>query len=141
MRIKSLPAVGLLLTLAIVAAACGGGEDATPTPTQSSPATATPTQSTGGTEPAGEVVAIQLTENPFTFDPADLTFEAGKAYTLSFQAPGEFHTFTVKDLEIDIFINVGDTVNEPITFDQAGTFELICIPHQGTGMVGTITVQ
>ena len=140
-RVKSLFTVGVLLALSVVAAACGGGEVATPTPTQASAATATPTQSAGTTPPGGEVVTIQLTENPFTFNPADLTFEVGKAYTLSFQAPGEFHTFTVEELGIGIFINARESVSEPVTFDQVGTFKLICVPHEGTGMVGTITVQ
>ena len=141
MRVKSSFTLGVFLALSVVATACGGGEEATPTPTQASAATATPTLSAGVTEPAGEVVNVQLTENPFTFNPADLTFEVGKAYTLSFQEPGEFHTFTVAELGISILINAGETVSEPVTFDQVGTFKLICVPHEGTGMVGTITVQ
>ena len=139
MRVKSLLIVGVLLALSVVAAGCGGGEEATPT--QAPAATATPIPSAGVTEPVGEVVNVQLTENPFTFNPADLTFEVGKAYTLSFQEPGEFHTFTVAELGISIFINAGETVSDPVTFDQVGTFKLICVPHEGTGMVGTITVQ
>ena len=136
---KSLLTVGVLLALSVVAAGCGGGEEATPT--QAPATTATPTTSAGVTEPMGEVVNVQLTENPFTFNPADLTFEVGKAYTLSFQEPGEFHTFTVAELGISIFINAGETISNPVTFDQVGTFKLICVPHEGTGMVGTITVQ
>lgn len=138
-RIKSLPVVGLLIALSVVAASCGGGEEATPTLAPA--ATDTPTPSVGVTEPTGETVTIQLTESPYTFDPADLTFEVGKAYTLSFNAPGEFHTFTIEDLDINIFINANQAVTEPITFDQAGRFELICVPHQFQGMVGTVTVQ
>ena len=136
---KSLLTVGVLLALSVVAAGCGGGEEATPI--QAPAATATPTPPAGVTEPVGEVVNVQLTENPFTFNPADLTFEVGKAYTLSFQEPGAFHTFTVAELGISIFINAGETVSGPVTFNQVGTFKLICVPHEGTGMVGTITVQ
>ena len=54
--------------------------------------------------------------------------------------PGEFHTFTVKELEIDIFINAGESVQEVVTFDQEGTFELVCIPHEALGMVGEVRV-
>ncbi len=142
MRIKSLSAIGLLLAIVVVAAACGGGDELTPTQASAPTATPTPTQDTGGTTPpAGEVVSIQLTESPYTFNPDELTFEAGTAYTLSFQAPGEFHTFTVDELGINIFINARETINEPVTFDQVGSFELICTPHVGSGMKGTVTVQ
>lgn len=139
MRVKFLLTIGVLLALSVAAAGCGGGEEATPT--QAPAATATPTQSAGVAKPAGDVVNVQLTENPYTFNPADLTFEVGKAYTLSFPEPGEFHTFTVAELGIDIFINAGESVSNPVTFDQVGTFELVCVPHEATGMVGTITVQ
>jgi plastocyanin len=138
-RVKSLFTVGVLLALSVVAAGCGGAEEATPT--QAPAATATPTQSADVAKPAGEVVNVQLTENPYAFNPADLTFEVGKTYSLSFQEPGEFHTFTIAELGIDIFINAGESVNNPVTFDQVGTFKLICVPHEATGMVGTITVQ
>ena len=64
-RIKSLPAVGLLLTLAIIAAACGGGEDATPTPTQAPAATATPTPTRISRVPSAMVPeTISLRDKP-----------------------------------------------------------------------------
>jgi plastocyanin len=40
---------------------------------------------------------------PFSFDPADLTF--------------------------DVDVNGGETVSFPFTFDEPGTYTLICIPH------------
>ena len=137
MRTRFLLTIGLLVTVAMVAAACGGGEE----PTLAPAVTAIPTLPTVVTTPTGEVVSIELNESPYTFDPADLTFETGKAYTLSFAAPGELHTFTINDVEIDVIIMAGETVEETIIFDQAGSFELICVPHQSSGMVGTVTVQ
>jgi plastocyanin len=47
----------------------------------------------------------------------------------------------VDDLGIDESVDSGATVELSFTFDTAGTFELICVPHQALGMVGTITVQ
>ena len=35
----------------------------------------------------------------------------------------------------------GETETVEFTFDAAGEFALVCLPHQGLGMVGTITVQ
>ena len=48
-------------------------------------------------------------------------------------------------MQIDLDINVsapgGATQEATVTFDAAGTYNLICIPHQALGMVGTITVE
>jgi len=89
----------------------------------------------------GEVVNVELGENPYEFTPAGFTFDAGTTYTLSFSTPNEFHTFTVVDLGIDIFINPGEALEEVITPSTVGEFTLTCIPHEGFGMVGTVTVQ
>ena len=154
MRIRTLIGSALLVTAVLGLTACGGGDDE-PDPTATSPpaATATPTATATATaEPApdggnggngamGTVVNIELTENPFTFEPDTLTFDAGTTYTLSFNAPREFHTFTVDGLGIDIFINAGEALQEVITPSTVGEFELICIPHEGFGMKGTVTVQ
>ncbi len=142
MRKRSLWGITLLLALTLGTAACGGAE---PTPTAAPPATPTPTSTT--TQPAdggngtGEVVTVIQHENPYSFEPATLNFEVGKTYTLSFPPPGEFHTFTVRDLGIDIFINAGEVVQVDVTPTKVGTFKLICVPHEGLGMVGEVIVQ
>ena len=84
---------------------------------------------------------VVLTEGPYTFEPNNFDFELGKTYTLIFEAPGEFHTFTIDDLGIAINIFPGETVTQTITLEQAGDFQLICVPHLGLGMVGTVTVS
>ena len=43
--------------------------------------------------------------------------------------------------DIDVVVDSGATETVTFTFDQAGTFQLICIPHERLGMVGTITVR
>ncbi len=75
------------------------------------------------------------------FDPADLTFDAGETVDFTFVGESVFHTFTVEELGIDVDVNGGETVSFEFTFDEPGTYTLICIPHQALGMVGTITVQ
>ncbi len=148
MRHKLLATFVLTLSVAILAAACGGGDDEEPTPrpaatNTSVPATATdtPTLPAGNGTSAGQVVNIVLTEGPYTFEPDSFDFELGKTYTLIFEAPGEFHTFTINDLGVDISILPGQAVTQTITFEQAGDFQLICIPHLVLGMVGTVTVK
>jgi plastocyanin len=97
------------------------------------PRPTTPTQTS-------DIFNITLTENPYTFQPDGFDFKVGMTYVLAFDVPGEFHTFTVKELDIDIFINAGESVQEVVAFDQEGTFELVCIPHEALGMVGEVRV-
>ena len=78
---------------------------------------------------------------PFSFDPAGLTFDAGETVEFTLVGESQFHTFTVEELGIDVNVNGGETVSFDYTFDEPGTYTLICIPHQALGMVGTITVR
>ena len=144
----------LVLLVGLVAGACDNGDDeptvpppptATNTPTaevtQPPDATDTPTAEVTQTPVNGKVVNITLTENPFTFQPDGYDFKVGTTYALTFSVPGDFHTFTIEKLGIDIFINAGDSVQQEITFDTAGTYKLICVPHEALGMVGEIRVS
>ncbi|MCZ6790005.1 MAG: plastocyanin/azurin family copper-binding protein [Chloroflexi bacterium] len=143
MRKKVLSPLGLILSVAMLAAACGGGDDdePTPRPTIAPTETAAPTQPSGNGTPAGEVVTVVQTENPYVFQPDAYNFELGTTYTLAFEAPGEFHTFTVDELGINIFVNANESVRQDITPSTAGSFKLYCVPHESLGMVGTVTVS
>ena len=144
MRNKLLAAFVLTLSVAMLAAACGGGDDEEPIATSTPvPATATdiPTQPSGNGTSAGEVVNVTQTENPYVFKPGAYNFELGKTYSLVFEPPGEFHTFNVDELGIEIFVNAGETVQQDITPSVAGSFKLYCVPHESLGMVGTVTVS
>ena len=77
----------------------------------------------------------------YGFQPDSLSFSVGDTVTLVFKSQSEFHTFTVDDLGIDEPVDGGSSSTLTFTFDKAGTFDLICIPHEFQGMVGTITVQ
>ena len=109
--------------------------------------TATVTATVEATQPptdgpvSSEVVNITLTENPWTFQPDGIDLKVGTTYALTFNVPGEFHTFTVDDLDLDISISAGEQVVFEFTPTQAGTFELICLPHEGLGMVGEVRIS
>ena len=77
----------------------------------------------------------------YAYDPVDMTFTAGETVTFTMTAETEFHTFEVDDLDIYVEVEAGDTVDFTFTFDEPGTYELICTPHSAQGMVGTITVN
>ncbi len=109
--------------------------------------TAAPDDANGGATEAlvGTPFTVRLNDNggagPFGYDPLDLTFSNGEIVNFTLIGEAAFHTFTVSDLDIDVEIEAGETVGLDFVFDVPGTYELICIPHEALGMVGTITVQ
>ena len=123
-------ALGMVGTIT-VGPSTGG---AAPAPAPVPPAPAAATAKTVKLDDAGG-------RGPFSFDPADLTFDAGETVDFTFVGESQFHTFTVADLGIDVDVAAGETVSFQHTFDTPGTYTLICIPHQSLGMVGTITVR
>ena len=96
-------------------------------------------------DPEGTQVDIRLRDEAgsgnYLFDPGELTFKVGDSINFVIESETEFHTFSVEDLGIDAASDAGEPVEFNFKFDRAGTFQLICIPHEAQGMVGTITVQ
>ncbi len=118
-------------------AACGGGQEPTPRlPPPPPPPCAPVSAGTVGVnleDPGGS--------GPYMFDPSELTFDVGDTVTFALCAETEFHTFTVDGLGIDVGVSGGKAETLTFTFDNPGTFKLICIPHETQGMTGTITVN
>ncbi len=124
--------VGLsFLTIALLAGACGSKD--TQAVITTGPSAPPPTPS--------EQFFVFLTSSPYAFDPKVFSFTAGTTYTLTLIGDNEFHTFSVKELWGDIFINPNETVLQNVTPDQAGVFKLICLPHESLGMIGEVRVS
>lgn len=155
--LKRLIVLAILVgVVSLAAAACGGGEKLAPTPGRPSPAPPPPapapaapgvtTPAQPGAQPGGTSITVKQ-QDPgggsakYQFDPSALTFKVGETANITLAGGTEFHTFTVDELKIDQSVNPGATATFSFTFDKAGTFKLICIPHESVGMVGTITVQ
>ena len=135
--------LALITSLLLAAFACSSDSDET---SSASPApTAAPAAAPAPAPSGGTAFDVSLQDpggtGAYVFNPADLTFSVGDTISFSLTSEKEFHTFTVDDLGIDENVNAETTVDLTFTFDTAGTFELICVPHQALGMVGTITVQ
>ena len=98
-----------------------------------------------GHQDGGTPVGIGLQDpggsGGYAFGPSEMTFRVGETVNFSLTSETEFHTFTVADLDIDVSVDLGKTVEVSFTFTETGTFELICIPHFGNGMYGTLTIQ
>ena len=138
--------VGVFAVLLVAASTgCGsnGGElEATVAPTVT--AIETPTAAPEPSIPDGAVTIInrdQSGSGEYRFDPSELTFKVGQEVTFALVAQTELHTFTVDELGINVFIDPGTTELFTFEFAKAGTYNLICTPHESLGMTGQIVVE
>ena len=86
-------------------------------------------------------VVLMDANSEYKFNPEQLTFTVGETVKLNLTSQSEFHSFTVDDLDMDIEVEAETTESITFTFDKPGTYDVICIPHESLGMVGTIVVQ
>ncbi len=104
-------------------------------------ATPTPVNGPGG----GTPVTVELVDNdgrgPYSYEPADFSFSVGEKVTFTLTAEAVYHTFTIDGTSVDVDVEVDEVREVTFTFDEPGTYNLICIPHELNGMVGVITVQ
>ena len=109
---------------------------------------------------SGNSTSVQMTDS-LTFEPQE--FHAAVGETVTFEnSSGAPHTVTAYDDGIpeggEYFASGGFDSEEAarddvaagliepdgtyeVTFDQAGTYEYFCIPHEGSGMTGEIVVE
>ena len=129
-RVRSNTAVAVVIAVVsiLVLQACGDGSDSA---------------SDEGARP-NENGEISVLLRNFAFEPRTLLFEVGQTVEFSLSSADDVHTLTVKDLGIDWRVTGKDEPQtQSFTFDQPGTYRLICaIPgHEGSGMVGTVEVR
>ena len=153
---RSIMATLVAAVVLLVAAGCGGGDDPTAVPTQRPSPSVVPTApvETTSEKPVETETGAGVTGTPVTsinrdiggptgeykFDPGEFSFKVGDVVTFTLIAETEFHTFTVDDLGIDVAMDAGSSTTLNYTFDKAGEFKLVCIPHELNGMIGVITV-
>ena len=116
-----------------------------PPPPAPTVAVASSQNGTGQASGGGTPIDVGLLDiggsGEYAYSPADMTFSVGETVTFTMTSETEFHTFEVDDLDIYVEVDAGDTVDFTFTFDEAGTYELICTPHSAQGMIGTITIN
>ena len=129
----------------LIAVGCGGDDEAAPTATQ--PVGAKPTATTPPSPPDTGINVVEVNNEAtcksgkYQFDPDEFTFKVGETVTFRISAECEYHTFNVDDLNINVDLDADTVKDFEFTFEEAGEFKLICIPHESFGMVGKITVQ
>jgi len=95
-------------------------------------------------QPYPDAPTVEVTANDLSFDPAEITLDAGEPVNLQFTNRGQvFHDLTIPDLDITLDAEPGATVTAGIQVDQPGTYEYLCtVPgHADAGMGGTLTVS
>jgi plastocyanin len=86
----------------------------------------------------GQEVTVRMEDN--FFDPATITVEPGTTVTWV-QSGNNPHTTTSYDGLWDSgLIEGGSGGTFSFTFEEPGTYDYFCIPHEDLGMVGSVTV-
>ncbi len=150
MRLRYLGLLAIVSLTAVVLAACGGGASPTATTAPKPAATTAATATTTVPTTAAVDYTIKLLGNAsgsYQFDPKDLSLTAGRTYTIKLTSDAEPHTWSVKDPKnpgkylVDSGFLTNDSKTIQFTAPAAGTYVLVCIPHESLGMKGTITTQ
>ncbi|GAB7091243.1 hypothetical protein JCM18237_15140 [Halorubrum luteum] len=78
--------------------------------------------------------------NGLEFAPADITVDVGTTVVWEWTGQGGAHDVVAEDgeFESELVTEAGHTFEH--TFDEPGTYEYVCTPHQTSGMVGTVEV-
>lgn len=87
---------------------------------------------------AQESVTVSMEDN--FFDQADITVEQGTTVTWVQNGENPHTTTSYDGLWDSGMIEGGTDGSSSYTFDETGTFEYFCGPHEEMGMVGTVTV-
>jgi plastocyanin len=86
----------------------------------------------------GQEVTVRMEDN--FFDPANITVEPGTTVTWV-QSGNNPHTTTSYDGLWDSgMIEGGSGGTFSFTFEELGTYDYFCIPHESLGMIGSVTV-
>lgn len=98
----------------------------------------------GGANPVRPVNGvIEMTASAFGFKPDQIAMEVGEQVTLKVTSSDTRHTFTIKDLGIDLEIPPDKTVTVDLTGTRKGTYTFYCaVPgHREKGMEGSLFVS
>src|SRR5215212_5040298 len=87
----------------------------------------------------GQEVTVRMEDN--FFDQANITVEPGTTVTWV-QSGNNAHTTTSYDGLWDSgMIEGGSGGTFSFTFEEPGTYDYYCIPHESMGMIGSVTVS
>jgi len=149
MRKRVAMLAALVFVLALVASACGGGNEGSASPSASSSSG----ESEGGTITIGNEQAndkgtkdvsgvdeIELELDSFYFEPTVFTGTPGQTIKLELGNESDTeHNFSVTELSIDQDVEAGEDANVMVTFPDSGSLVFFCKYHRTQGMIGQLT--
>lgn len=112
--------LGALVVLALLGAACGGGDEGD-----------------SGGEGGGGTETATLTAAEFAFEPSSLTVASGGSIEFTNEDDAE-HNITAEEAGIDEDVDAGGSVTVDLSDVEAGTYDFICEYHPD--MKGTLEV-
>jgi plastocyanin len=149
MRSRWLSLLAMVVALGLVAAACGGGDEATgdgngsPTPTETETEGGTITingdtaNNKGTKEVTGDETELELDD--FYFEPTIIKAAPGTDFKLElFNESNNLHNLSLDDQNIDQDVAAGETVDVMLTIPDSGQLEFYCKYHKAQGMVGAV---
>ena len=87
----------------------------------------------------GKEVTVKMEDN--FFSPANITVEPGTTVTWVQEGNNPHTTTSYDGLWDSGLIEPGSGGSFSFTFDEPGTFDYYCIPHESMGMIGSVTVS
>lgn len=101
----------------------------------------TPTEGAATTPPAtGGDGEIELEAKDNEFVPKDITAKAGTINIFMDNTGQAPHTFTSKDLGVDVNADGGKKAQIKIENAKPGSYTFVCVYHEALNMVGELTV-
>lgn len=145
-RRRRVTSAALALAAVLVASACTEADNGNNTlagvtqQPEASSSAPTPTEGAQTTPPAASDGEIKLEAKDNEFVPKDITAKAGTITILMDNTGVAPHTFTNKELGVDVNANGGEKAQIKIENAKPGKYHFICVYHETIGMVGDLTV-
>lgn len=165
---RFLPLAAVLVPVALLLSACGGGDDPTiPAASDTSTAHGAMTESSGnsgmdmggmkmgdddtamsdGHGEASEARAgareVPVTATSFRFEPAEIRARVGENLAIVLTATDILHDFTIDELGAHVAADRGQTATGGVTATKPGRYTYYCTVagHRQAGMQGTLIVE
>ena len=91
-------------------------------------------------QPTAAAADIALSTEDMEFVPATITARSGETTVFVTNQDNVLHTLTIDELGVDLQIPAKSEAK--VTFNtEPGTYEIVCVPHEGMGMTGTLEVE
>ena len=93
--------------------------------------------------PAAGARAVEVVADDFSFDPGEITAEAGEDLAIALTSEDMVHDLTIEELGFHVEAGRGDTTEGGLRVDEPGEYTYYCsVPgHRSAGMEGTLTVE